>query len=46
MQENIRRNFENQIKTEHDSFRENFRQVQGKIKMLENEAHLYSDKLD
>lgn len=46
MQENIRRNFENQMKTENDSFRENFRQVQGKISMLENEAHLYSDKLD
>lgn len=34
------------MKSEHDSFRENFRHMQAKITMLENEAHLYSDKLD
>ena len=34
------------MKTEHDSFREHFRQVNQKILTLENEAHLYSDKFE
>ncbi len=42
--QNQKRAFENQMRSEHEGFRETFNAVKDKIERIEKEAYLYNEK--
>jgi len=42
--QNQKRSFENQMRSEHEGFRETFSVMKDKIERIEKEAYLYNDK--